>query len=83
MNLQRFDMSVQACQYLRASFMAALVLMSGCAFQNKRPPYSDPDRLVSVVRLDQLRERRSQEPNVLEMKINKPVNTPVKTGKEK
>jgi putative ABC transport system permease protein len=38
-------------QNLRASFMAALVLLSGCAFQNKRPTYPDPDRLVSVVKV--------------------------------
>jgi len=31
--------------------MVALVLVSGCAFLNKRPPYHDPDRLVSVVKV--------------------------------
>lgn len=34
-----------------APFMAALLLISGCAFLPKRPPYPDPDRLVSVVKV--------------------------------
>src|SRR5262249_10316487 len=38
-------------QSLRAAFMTALVLMPGCAFLNKRPPYPDPDRLVSVIEI--------------------------------
>jgi len=35
----------------RAVSLVALVLVSGCAFLNKRPPYHDPDRLVSVVKV--------------------------------
>lgn len=31
--------------------MAALLLTSGCAFLHKRPPYHDPDRLVSLVKV--------------------------------
>jgi len=31
--------------------MLALLLTSGCALLHKRPPYPDPDRLVSVVRV--------------------------------
>src|SRR5262245_23987654 len=31
--------------------MVALVLISGCALTHKRPPYLDPDRLVSVVKI--------------------------------
>jgi putative ABC transport system permease protein len=31
--------------------MAALVLTSGGAFQRNRPPYPDPDRLVSVIKV--------------------------------
>ncbi|HEY7181007.1 MAG TPA: hypothetical protein VIC84_06295, partial [Blastocatellia bacterium] len=34
-----------------AVFIAALVLMPGCAFVKKRPPYPDPDRLVSVIKV--------------------------------
>ena len=35
----------------RAMSMAALVLISGCGLMPKRPPYPDPDRLVSVVKV--------------------------------
>jgi putative ABC transport system permease protein len=35
----------------RAVSMAALLLASGCALLHKRPPYHDPDRLVSVVKV--------------------------------
>src|SRR5262245_1717176 len=31
--------------------MAPLILVSGCAFLHKSPPYKDPDRLVSVVKV--------------------------------
>src|SRR5262245_6899625 len=35
----------------RAASMAALLLISGCDFMHKRPPYPDPGRLVSVVKV--------------------------------
>lgn len=35
----------------RAVFMVALIPVSGCAFLHKSPPYKDPDRLVSVVKV--------------------------------
>ena len=35
----------------RAASMAALLLISGCDFMPKRPPYHDPGRLVSVVKV--------------------------------
>ena len=35
----------------RAASMAALLLISGCEFIHKRPPYPDPGRLVSVVKV--------------------------------
>ncbi|MGH9755687.1 MAG: ABC transporter permease [Blastocatellia bacterium] len=38
-------------QSFRAASMAALVLISGCALLHKRPPYPDPDRLVSVIKV--------------------------------
>lgn len=34
----------------RVASMAALLLISGCEFMIKRPPYPDPGRLVSVVK---------------------------------
>jgi len=36
--------------------MAALLLISGCKFMHKRPPYTDPGRLVSVVKVSPARE---------------------------
>jgi len=41
----------------RAVSIAALLLASGCALSHKRPPYSDPDRLVSVVKVSPTGER--------------------------
>jgi putative ABC transport system permease protein len=35
----------------RAAAMAALLLISGCELMPKRPPYPDPGRLVSVVKV--------------------------------
>jgi hypothetical protein len=35
----------------RAAPTVALVLISGCALMHKRPPFHDPDRLVSVVNI--------------------------------
>jgi putative ABC transport system permease protein len=40
----------------RAASMAALLLISGCEFMAKRPPYPDPGRLVSVVKVSPARE---------------------------
>jgi putative ABC transport system permease protein len=40
----------------RAASMAALLLISGCEFMHKRPPYPDPGRLVSVVKVSPARE---------------------------
>jgi putative ABC transport system permease protein len=39
-----------------AASMAALLLISGCDFMPKRPPYPDPGRLVSVVKVSPARE---------------------------
>jgi hypothetical protein len=36
---------------LRAAPIMALLLISGCGFLPERPPYPDPDRLVSVVKI--------------------------------
>jgi putative ABC transport system permease protein len=44
-------MLMKLSQRFCAVFIAALVLMSGCAFVKKRPPYPDPDRLVSVIKV--------------------------------
>lgn len=38
-------------QSFRAVSIVAILLVSGCAFLKKRPPYPDPDRLVSVVKI--------------------------------
>ncbi len=35
----------------RVASMAAVVLISGCAITRKPPPYRDPDRLVSVIKV--------------------------------
>ena len=40
----------------RAASMAALLLISGCELMPKRPPYPDPGRLVSVVKVSPARE---------------------------
>jgi putative ABC transport system permease protein len=40
----------------RAASMAALLLISGCEFMHKRPPYPDPGRLMSVVKVSPARE---------------------------
>jgi putative ABC transport system permease protein len=40
----------------RAASMAALLLISGCELMAKRPPYPDPGRLVSVVKVSPARE---------------------------
>src|SRR5262245_39894120 len=40
----------------RAASMAALLLISGCELMHKRPPYPDPGRLVSVVKVSPARE---------------------------
>ena len=40
----------------RAGSMAALLLISGCDLMTKRPPYPDPGRLVSVVKVSPARE---------------------------
>src|SRR5262249_51739034 len=44
-------------QNARAAFLAALVLISGCGLMPKRPPYADPDRLVSVVKVSSAGEQ--------------------------
>jgi len=41
----------------RAVSIAALLLASGCALSHKRPPFPDPDRLVSVVKVSPAGER--------------------------
>jgi putative ABC transport system permease protein len=41
----------------RAVSIAALLLASGCGLSHKRPPYPDPDRLVSVVKVSPAGER--------------------------
>jgi putative ABC transport system permease protein len=40
----------------RATSMAALLLISGCELMPKRPPYPDPGRLISVVKVSPARE---------------------------
>src|SRR5215510_2526315 len=40
----------------RVASMAALLLISGCELMPKRPPYPDPGRLVSVVKVSPARE---------------------------
>lgn len=42
---------MKSSQSFRAASMMALLSISACAFLNKRPPYPDPDRLVSVVKV--------------------------------
>ncbi len=49
--LQYWPRLLKSSLGFRASFMAALVLIPGCAFLHKRSPYPDPDRLVSVVKV--------------------------------
>jgi hypothetical protein len=48
---------MKSSQSFRAVSMAALLLISGCALSHKRPPYPDPDRLVSVVKVESAVER--------------------------
>ena len=41
-----------------AASMAALLLISGCELIPKRPPYPDPGRLVSVVKVSPANRHR-------------------------
>jgi hypothetical protein len=45
------DFQIGLSRTLLIASMAALILLSGCAFMNKRPPYPEPDRLVSIVKV--------------------------------
>lgn len=49
--LQDWPRTLRLPLRFRAVSMAALLLTSGCVLLHKRPPYHDPDRLVSVVKV--------------------------------
>jgi hypothetical protein len=48
--------------------MAALLLISGCEFMHKRPPYPDPGRLVSVVKVSPAREETISDTDFLALR---------------
>jgi putative ABC transport system permease protein len=49
--LQDWPRPMRLSLRFHAVSLLGLLLISGCAFLNKRPPYPDPDRLVSVVKV--------------------------------
>ncbi len=49
--LQDWPRPLRLSLRFHAISLVGLLLISGCAFLKKRPPYPDPDRLVSVVKV--------------------------------
>jgi putative ABC transport system permease protein len=49
--LQDWPRPLRLTLRFRAVSMLAILLTSGCALLHKRPPYPDPDRLVSVIKV--------------------------------
>src|SRR5262245_47826192 len=51
------EVQIKLSRALSVASIAALIFISGCAFFPKRPPYPEPDRLVSVVKLTSTGEK--------------------------
>ena len=61
----------------RATSIVALLLASGCALSHRRPPYPDPDRLVSIVNVSPAGERPILKRDLLALRIESKTLAPI------